>query len=512
MNLLDAPAFRVQHELQLRRVTLPELLALLGRDLVDGLPGLQRHQEDSLHVFLTYLGGAALVRQGDAHPTHDPDWWRNALVALSGGDENAWALVVADAQKPAFMQPPIPKTDQTMLKPKADTPDELDVLQAAKNHDVKAARARAPDIDEWIYALISVQTMSGFLGQGNFGIARMNSGFGNRPIVEIVRTFRIGLRWQDALSRLLRHRDDVLANNFGYDPEGLVLVWLEPWDGRKSLSLSRLDPFFIEVCRRIRLRMVNGTYRADFVPSTSTRIAARDLSGHIGDPWLPIKLESSSRSAKGAGAKALTVASTGFTPELLRRLIFQEGFLLSRLQRPDESWRGDCWMSGTVLVRGQGTTDGFYETRIRIPGAVRGHVWGAVSQDNGLAMLSKTAIEHAGTVQQALQRAIFAYIEGGPDRVQLDRDSAKMWSDRYTRQYQMRWSQDYFPWLWTAATSQSRDAALREWVDQLVNHGAAVLNAAKADLPGRSGRQYRSSVSSDRLFFGTVHRFFQLQH
>jgi len=512
MNLLDEPTFRVQTESQSTRVTLPELFALLGHDKVDSLLGLQRHQEDALHVFLTYLGGVALVRRGETDPSHNAEWWRSALLALSGGQDTPWTLVVPDCQKPAFLQPPLPRSDQSMLKPKAYTPDELDVLQTAKNHDVKTARAGSPDIDEWVYALIAVQTMSGYLGQGHFGIARMNSGFGNRPVIEIVRTFRIGLRWQDAVSRLLRHRDDVLASNFGYDPDGLALVWLEPWDGQKSLPLSRLDPFFIEVCRRIRMQAVSGTLRADFVPSKNTRISARELNGHVGDPWLPIQLETESRSTKGTGAKALTLSASGFTPELLRRLIFQDGILLSRLQRPDPAWTGDCWLTGTALVRGQGTTDGFYETRVRIPGAVQRRVWGPASEEQGLASLSKTAIEHAGKVQQALQRAIFAYIEGGPDRVQLDRDSAKMWSERYMRQYQMLWHQEYFPWLWTAAASQTDVTALREWVDRLVGYAVGVLDLAKGDLPGRSGRRFRATVFSDRLFFGSVYHAFPFLH
>ena len=62
-----------------------------------------------------------------------------------------------------------------------NTPDALDILPTAKNHDVKSSRVASPDFDEWIFALISLQTMAGFYGRGNYGIARMNSGHGSRP-------------------------------------------------------------------------------------------------------------------------------------------------------------------------------------------------------------------------------------------------------------------------------------------------------------------------------------------
>jgi len=59
---------------------------------------------------------------------------------------------------------------------------------------------------------------------------------------------------RDAVVRLLDYRQTVLTDAYGFDPQGLMLVWLEMWDGRTSLPLSRLDPFYIEICRRIRLR------------------------------------------------------------------------------------------------------------------------------------------------------------------------------------------------------------------------------------------------------------------
>ena len=60
MNLLTDLVFRVRTPEGPATASLPELLALLGEDRVDSLPGLQRHQEDAFHIFLCYLAGAVL--------------------------------------------------------------------------------------------------------------------------------------------------------------------------------------------------------------------------------------------------------------------------------------------------------------------------------------------------------------------------------------------------------------------------------------------------------------------
>ncbi|MCD6305152.1 MAG: type I-E CRISPR-associated protein Cse1/CasA, partial [Deltaproteobacteria bacterium] len=158
MNLLTDPLLRVQTAAsEVRQMSLPELFSALGRDEVESLPGLQRHQADALHVFLCYLAGAILARSGDTEPVQETSYWERGLVDLSEGQENwAWRLVVEDVSKPAFFQAPLPAADRLSLK--AVTPDRLDLLPTAKNHDVKKARGFYPHPDEWVYTLVSLQT------------------------------------------------------------------------------------------------------------------------------------------------------------------------------------------------------------------------------------------------------------------------------------------------------------------------------------------------------------------
>ena len=59
-------------------------------------------------------------------------------------------------------------------------PDELDVLITAKNHDLKRSAGRPGAAQDWIFALVSLQTGEGYGGSGNHGIARMNGGSSSR--------------------------------------------------------------------------------------------------------------------------------------------------------------------------------------------------------------------------------------------------------------------------------------------------------------------------------------------
>ncbi len=148
-NLLVDPVFRALAPDGEVRLSLPGLLEALGVDRIDALPGLQRHQEDAFHIFLCYLAGAVLAREGRDAPAQAAAFWRDSLGRLAGRDDDcAWTLVVADVTRPAFMQAPLP--DEAALesfKPKVATPDALDVLQTAKNHDLKAARGGGADAE-----------------------------------------------------------------------------------------------------------------------------------------------------------------------------------------------------------------------------------------------------------------------------------------------------------------------------------------------------------------------------
>ena len=501
MNLLTDEIFRVMSEGKNTRLTLPGLLQALGQDRVDALSGVQRHQADIFHIFLCYLAGAVLARTGEAHPNQTAEFWTDGLRKLAGREDDcAWQLVVEDPTKPAFMQPPAPTKHifQTEYKLKAFTPDNLDVLQIAKNHDLKAARAEPENKESWVLALIGLQNASGFLGQGNYGIARMNGGFGSRVCVDWQDSRRLGRRFKREVQVLLANRKKLLEHPYPYIDNGLVCLWIEPWDGKTSLSLSELDPFFIEVARRIRLVDHHGI--AAFGTTSKTyRIAAQDLKGNIGDPWTPIKESNST---------ALTPSASGFHPKLMRCLIFQDGYKPSIMQRI-ASDSGSGWLCASALVRGQGTTDGFHETTIRVPARARPILSSGGSKRDRLAELSKKGLQMVDDVQnKCLRPALYALMEGGPDTVDFGKREITAWVETQRRYFLMNWQPLYFDWLWSTIDADDDVVAIRPWMEKLRILAQKTLEKAFVSSPSHKGRGYRAISRANSIFFGGFYKNF----
>ena len=87
----------------------------------------------------------------------DESAWRDLLRALTPEfpNDEPWRLVVDDWRKPAFLQPPVPVG--VALKDEVETPDALDLLITARNHDLKQTVARRAAPEDWIFALVSLQ-------------------------------------------------------------------------------------------------------------------------------------------------------------------------------------------------------------------------------------------------------------------------------------------------------------------------------------------------------------------
>lgn len=510
MNLLTDPVFRVRTPEGTSGASLPELLALLGEDRVESLPGLQRHQEDAFHIFCCYLAGAVLTRAGDTNPSQSAEYWRERIQNLTrqegGDDDSAWTLVVDDPTKPAFMQPPAPSRELFArdYKPDAATPDTLDVLITSKNHDVKKSRAANGDAEAWLFALTSLQTTAGLLGKGsgggmNRGIGRMNSGYGSRPRVGWQPTTRAGSQFGRDVSVLLSTRTTLLKPPHLYAQNGRVLLWISPWDGSGSHALSELDPFFIEIARRVRLRAEAAGIRAFASGSAANFIAADQLAGNLGDPWIPINQRTNG---------ALTVPESGLTPELLRNLIFGDGFTPGAMQRADSSAAGG-WFSASVLVRGQGRTDGFHSATVRVPDKPRITLFGGGPARDRLGLLSKKGLDAASAIHyQALRPALFSLMEGGPESIVLDKTEIAKWVDHASGPFVVNWNLLYFDWLWTTVEISNDEEALRPWFDELRRLAQETLTRASERAPQRHGRSYRAKTKAHGMFIGSLKKNF----
>ena len=384
-----------------------------GSDGSSALTAVQAHQQHAVHAFLVQLAALALTRAGAREVAHEEPAWRALLLDCAradGAGAEAFALVVADLAKPAFLQPPVPEGTLVGLKSEHARPsEELDVLITAKNHDVKVDRVESPSIEHWVYALVTLQTMQGFLGAGNYGIARMNGGFASRPCVAFASAHGAAARFARDVEALLGARV-TLVDRFGFGAKGqLGLVWCAPWDGRMSLAFDALDPFFIEVCRRIRLTCDDGVIVAHRGSSKVPRIDTKELSGHTGDAWTPVD---------GKDGKALTMTEEGFTYERVRRLLFgeyQPG--AAGKARPDGSDR--LWL-GQVLVRGQGKTGGYHERWVPVPPKAR-RMFTVADERAKLGKCAQRWVELAATARlRVLKPAILRLVQGGPENPKFD--------------------------------------------------------------------------------------------
>jgi len=508
MNLLTEPVFRVQTPRGPQAWSLPALLAALGADTVESLPGLQRHQEDAFHIFLCYLAGAVLARADLQDPIQPEAFWRDGLRRLAGREDDcAWTLVVEDVMQPAFMQAPLAnKSDWAAFKPKADTPDSLDVLQTAKNHDVKSQRVHEDYPERWVYALISLQTMTGLMGRGNYGIARMNSGTGSRVCVGLRYDETFGERWRRETRKLLNYRTELLVEPWPYRPNGQVLLWLSAWDLQTALPLNELDPFFIEVARAVRLIIDHGRIRALGAGTTGTRLVAREQKGIVGDPWTPLVDD-------GKEKKAWTVMAPFFSPQRLRNLIFEkEGFVAAVMQQPDPDRQTQaCWLQAAVLAPGgMGKTDGFHEATVRIPAQAAARLFGRGAAREHLAELSGLGLTDAATMQnKVLKPALYAWLEAGPEQIDWDKREVSAWVEQTARSFTAVWHPLFFEWLWRCVDQTDTNTARLIWLQALERHARQTLSDAITRFPARTGRYYRSRVRANGMFNGCLFNTFQ---
>ncbi|MTH62544.1 CRISPR-associated protein Cse1 [Paracoccus litorisediminis] len=377
LDLLHEPLI----ETNAGRQSLPGLLAAMARGEVQAFPALRPHQRPAWHMFLVQLSVMALDTAKRRDLPLEEDGWRAALRGLTPDfpDDEAWHLVATSPDRPAFLQP----ADPGGLKwQDVATPDALDMLITSRNHDIKREIARNAEPQDWIFALVSLQTMEGFGGAGNYGIARMNGGSSSRVLMGLAPA-RKGASdidpsawWARDVSRLLETRKGVT---------GKCLIWQEPWPEGSMLDLTALDPQFIEVCRRIRLVETEGRLTAQRSTSKAARISGKDAKGNTGDPWAPLNI---------AEGKSLTLGDQNWTHELLVRLLFSdkpEWVAPPLAQHHAAEANEPMLLVAEAFARGNSKTDGFKSRIVPVPMAMVRKMFGAQPRPVASGLLADIA-------------------------------------------------------------------------------------------------------------------------
>ncbi|GAB4178919.1 MAG: hypothetical protein Kow0020_14980 [Wenzhouxiangellaceae bacterium] len=531
MNVLTDPLLRVETPEGPERMTLPGLMAALGKDRVEALTGIQRHQEDAFHVFLCQLGAIILARNGDDDPVQDEDYWREGLRMLAGeAGDDAWTLVVDDPSRPAFLQPPC---EGIKFSISSTSPDVFDTTEVSKNHDVKMARGVRPENDLWIYALISSNANSSYSKGGKHGfyfatIKAQKNRIGRvyvRPSV----TGRMGRQFRFDIACLLKYRPIVLEKEYGYSNDGIALTWTSNPQKARQLQLNELDPFFIETSRQYRLFSSNNAITGRGAPSVKPLIFRhKALNGNVGDPYSPVNLSDSS---------VISVSNRGWRAELLHSIVFEKGIwtplLLISQSMAEESLVIHC---GSI-ARSKNGSEGYHSKILPIPKPIVGLFLRPKAELKPIADMSRAAIaEVARKIERILTTSLLAYLHVSEDF--RDQKTKKLdWADKKWRKKALKkhgpwlnrnagpmarftqlWSDAYFPWLWNAIESgeldheEGRMRALDDWTLYLRDSALDMLHESVKELPHRTGRQWLPVIEALRVFNQAFYSTYNFPH
>lgn len=472
------------------RLSLPEIFAALGADKVDGFPALRPHQRSAWHMLLAQLGAIASYRSGSRPETTED--WAAALSALAPPE--AWDLVGEKDDEPAFLQPPM----SGPYKHEIRAADAIDVLLTAKNHTVKAAQAVDAEPDVWLLALVSLQTMQGGLGNGNFGISRMNSSYGSRPFIGIAPPGGVGAHVMRDVDMMLEARTELLDRT-SLSEEGHELLWTLPWDGTKQLRFESLAPWYVDVCRRVRLRRDPRGIYAQRETSTKPRVDMTGRSGITGDHWAPISLKDQ---------KLYTADARGFSASVTCDLLLPKGgerrFSLPDAMRllPSD---GEMRVLMRVLVRGQGKTEGYHEREVPF----RRRAVSLLQTSEGVVRLSDLARDHLTELDEisgAIRYAVIGFCAGG-DRAEMRKPSKAVagQADTLASPIRSRFLSEADASFFDRVQDRLEEPGLEAGqLRELIGRAADLLLPAMETFPSPASRRLRSRVAGEQAFYSAL--------
>ncbi len=492
LNLLENRLVSVTTKSARVSLSLPQVLELLGRNEILSFETLQPHQTHAWHAFTVQLAAILLHANGESEPSQPAERWAAWMREATQGDDAPWCLV-SDVKKPAFLQPPVGEGSLAGWKGPRIAPDDLDILVTAKNHDVKMNRVICAAPEHWIYALLNLQTMQGFLGAGNYGIARMNGGFSNRPGIGLTDGITLGGRFAGDVRALLSKRTKIVETFQFQDKGGHALIWTLPWDGTRSIDLSQCDPFFIESCRRVRLQLVSDRIEVFYTSTKSERVAS--VAGRTGDPWTPIDKEKDT---------ALTVSASGFSYERVSRLLFDHDEVSPSAAMDTEVARSDPHFVAWALVRGQGKTEGLHERALPVDRAVMEQIKLPEARQ-ALSDQAKWRIEAVKIARlRILKPALCSLFQGGPEaKLDLTDDRANRWLDALDDEI----DRVFFPHLFRTFRDDEV-VAIESWRREVLGLARKQLEHAMHGGPVFIQRRYRAEAAADSIFNASAFKQF----
>ncbi len=470
--------------------------AALARGEAWSFPALRPHQREPWHAFTVQVAALALLRAGTDVLPDSEEAWRDLLLGLTPDQPEAWELVVDDWSKPALLQPPTKvAADRAAYRNRLTTPDALDMLVTSKNHDLKQERMVDASDEEWLFALVTLQTTEGFLGAGNYGVSRMNGGFANR------------------MSFSVRPGTGGAGVAFGWDvrrvvgqarPEGrrtMALLWTDPWDGTVSLGLGELDELYVEICRRVRLqRTPAGGIEALAAGSKVSRVAYKDVGGNTKDPWAPLTMDKKKESITFGKPVSVTAQASGFGYAQMSRLLDKDRTAPSPLSHlsVDEPTTG-LSIVAAALVRGQGKTEGLHRRAIPFAKTRSGQ-----RPLDPVGTTAKKRAEEANEGSRRLRRALISLVQGGPDKARLDDDAAKKKTDPWIGQFDRAVDDIFFQSPFWAEVAEEAENHRLLWRMQLRDLAFTLFDSAAETAPRTEVRRIRAKARARSMLFAEM--------
>ena len=469
--------------------TLPEIFVAMAKDQVQDFPVLRTHQRHAWHAFLVQLAAIALHRSAQVEPYETEQEWSAALLALTPNDADgaAWCLV-SPVNRPAFLQAPVLAGLDAKWEIKT-TADQIDIIKVSKNHDLKAQRMIRASVEDWIYALVSLQTQTPGDSGSYKESSRMDGGWGRRPGIGIVPPGGYGARWLRDLKILLSERN-AISEKYSFNQHGVSLAWLVPWDGaeKSMLSVTELDPFYIEVTRRIRMICELNVLAAKTTTTPNSRI--RPFAGGLtGDIWSPIGSDKD-------GPKVITIRPSGLNYRTAVRLLVPGDFEFSpamKLQRSDPTVGLSLHME-SVAWGPKNTNAGYHSRDVRIGKKLAAML--AVMKKNetdALAAISKSRVEQIDGVGWMLKQALMVLFTSDSDSRS---DTVKERANRFYQPFDAKCDSNFFPELIEEFEADDREDVRTKWLRKLADRAERVLNAAFAAGPRSGQLRYRAQSAA----------------
>ncbi len=474
-----------------QRGTLFAAFAALAEGQAWSFPALRPHQREPWHAFTVQVAALALIHADtDALPTSEAAW-RDLLHGLTPDMPEAWELVVDDWSKPALLQPPtVAPGDKAAYKNRLPTPDALDMLVTAKNHDVKQERMAAAREEDWLFALVTLQTTEGFLGAGNYGISRMNGGFASR--------MSLGIRPAGGAAQAFRRDVARLVADARARPDrrsGTPLLWTVPWDGTLSLDYDTLDELYVEICRRVRLRRTATGVEALAAGSKCARVAASELKGRTRDPWAPMKAD---------GSTSHTPTGAGFGYRQMANLLDKAKITLPTLAYADPADdRDGLSIVAAALVRGQGKTEGLHRRTVRTHGARRDADGRPIAIER-IGEVARKRADEGFEASRKLSHALISLVQGGPERARLDDDSAKRKTERWLNRFNEVIDDIFFDASFWAEVSGDVGNHRLAWRMKLRDLANSVFAIAAEAAPGTEVRRIPARARAGSLLYNEM--------